>query len=474
MKNFFTNRGQPKRGALICAALLSLFCSSVVEAAQTNKPNVVFILIDDMGYADTSCYRTSGTPVVTTTNINRLASEGIRFTQYHSSAPICSPSRTALVTGSYPGRWRITSFIDNKGANRSRNMADFADPQCPTIARAFRAGGYRTGHFGKWHMGAGRNVDDAPLPQAYGFEDSLVAFEGLGNRQLYEGDSLSTLSADLNQGVINWMPKADAASNHINGAIAFLAAHTNEPCYINLWLNDVHTAWLPAAGSWTKYASVTSDVNEQKFYAVLENVDLQLGRFFAALETLQIAANTIVVYASDNGAPGDGSTAFALARNGGLRGRKGSLYEGGTRLPLIVRWPGHTPQGLVNSNSVITGVDILPSLCAMAQVALPANFIPDGEDMSPAMLGQNQIRTKPCFWWFINDTGPAVGNYHHAPPLALRVGKWKVLTDYTKSAIELYDLDADPLETSNVASAQSTMANAMADQAISSWETMPK
>lgn len=456
------------------AYIFLLLLAASISAAQTNKPNVVFILIDDMGYADTSCYRTSGTPVVATTNINRLADEGIRFTQYHSTSPICSPSRTALLSGSQPGRWRITSYLDNKSANRTRNMADFADPQMPCLARAFKAAGYKTGHFGKWHLDAGRNVDDSPLPQAYGFDESLVSFEGLGNRQLFDNDSLSTANAQLKQGILTWMPKAEAASNHINAAIAFLAAHTNEPCYINLWFNDVHTAWLPAAGTWDKYASVTSNVNEQKFYAVLENLDKQIGRFLAALDNLGLRTNTIVIYASDNGAPGDGSNAFALARNGGLRGRKGSLYEGGTRLPFVVRWPGKIPAGVVNTDSVICGVDFLPTVCALANVGLPSNYLPDGEDMSAALLGQNYARTKPIYWWFINDVGPASGNYHHAPPLAMRSGKWKVLTDYTKSVIELYDMDADPFETSDLASSQSTLANAMADQAISWWQTMPK
>jgi arylsulfatase A-like enzyme len=471
MMKLFTLLTKLTASSVFCAVLLS---GCFVATAQTNKPNVVFILIDDMGYADTSCYQTNTSPIVRTANIDRLASQGIRFTQYHSASPICSPSRTGLLTGSYPGRWRITSFINNKSANRNRKMADFADPRAPTMARAFKAAGYKTGHFGKWHMGAGRNVDDAPLPEAYGFDESLVAFEGLGNRQLFEGDSLSTASADLKQGVLHWMPKAEAASNHINAAIAFLAAHANEPCYLNLWLNDVHTAWLPAPGTWDKYAVVTTNVLEQKFYAVLENVDAQIGRFLTALDTLGIATNTIVIYSSDNGAPGDGSAAFALARNGGLRGRKGSVYEGGTRLPFIIRWPARIPQGLVNTQSVLTGVDLLPSLCSLAQVSLPSHYLPDGEDMSLAMLGQNQTRSKPVYWWFINDAGPAQGNYHHAPPLALRAGKWKVLTDYTKTAIELYDLDADPLEANNTASTQNALADSMADQAIAWWKTMPK
>ncbi len=299
-------------------------------------------------------------------------------------------------------------------------MADFADPQMPSIARAFKAAGYKTGHFGKWHLDAGRNVDDSPLPQAYGFDESLVSFEGLGNRELIEGDSLSTVNAQSKQGNIEWMPKYECGSNHVNAAIAFLTAHTNEPCYVNLWFNDVHTAWLPQAGTWDKYTNFTINVDEQKFYAVLENLDVQVGRFLKALDTLGIASNSIVIYASDNGAPGDGTTAFALARNGGLRGRKGSVYEGGTRLPFIVRWPGKVPAGRVDSSSVLTGVDFLPTFCSLASVSLPSSYIADGENMSVAILGANQSRTKPAIWWFINDTGPAVGNYHHAPPLAMR------------------------------------------------------
>lgn len=454
--------------ALICV------CACIVNAAQTNKPNVIFILIDDMGYADTSCYRTSGTPVVTTTNIDRFATQGTRFTQYHSTSPICSPSRTALLSGSQPGRWRVTSYLDNKSINRNRNMADFADPQMPSVARAFKAAGYKTGHFGKWHLDAGRNVDDSPLPQAYGFDESLVSFEGLGNRELIEGDGLSNANAQLKQGNLVWMPKYECGSNHVNAAIAFLAAHTNDPCYINLWFNDVHTAWQPQAGTWDKYTNITSNTDEQHFYAVLQNLDVQVGRFLTALDTLGIASNSIVVYASDNGAPGDGTTAFALARNGGLRGRKGSVYEGGTRLPFIVRWPGKVPAGRVDSSSILTGVDFLPTVCALANVSVPASYIPDGENMSAAILGANQSRTKSAIWWFINDTGPAVGNYHHAPPLAMRSGKWKVLTDYTKSTIELYDIDADAFETTNVASSQSAIANSMADQVIAWWQTMPK
>lgn len=451
-----------------------LLLGNNAPAAQTNKPNVIFVLVDDMGYADSSCYQTFTTPVVTTTNIDHLASEGLRFTQFYVAAPICSASRVALISGSYPGRWRITSYIATKAYNRARNMADFADPQLPTMARAFKAAGYAVGHFGKWHMGAGRNVDDAPLPEAYGYDDSVVAFEGLGNRLAYNEEGLSTANALLEQGHLVWMPKAQSASNQINAALSFITTHTNQPFYVDLWFNDVHTGWFPAPGTWQKYAAYTSNETEQKFYAVLANLDVQIGRFLTALEAMGLTTNTILVFSSDNGAPGTGSAAFALARNGGLRGKKGSLYEGGIREPFIVRWPGRIPAGVTDTQTVLDAVDLMPTLCALTKVALPSNYIPDGEDMSQAWLGQPQTRTKPLYWWYINDTGPGVGSYDHAPPLALREGNWKVLTDYTKSTIELYNLATDQFETTNLAGSQSALANSMADQLVSWWKTMPK
>ena len=131
-----------------------------------------------------------------------------------------------------------------------------------------------------------------------------------------------------------------------------------------------------------------------------------------------------------------------------------------------MRWPNKTPAGVVNTQTVLTGVDFLPTLCSLAQVPLPSNYLPDGEDMSPAILGQAQIRTKPIYWYIIN---PSSGQ-----PLAMRDGKWKVMTSSDKSTVELYDLDADPLETNNKASSQSARANSMADQLIAWWQTLPK
>ena len=174
--------------------LLTLLLTALPAVAAS--PNIVFIFIDDMGYGDLSV---TGNTEVETQHIDRLAAEGVRFTQFYVGSPICSPSRVAITTGQYPSRWLINSYLNNRRRNRERGMANFLSPQAPAVARAFRQAGYATAHFGKWHMGGGRDVYEAPTPQAYGFDESLVSFEGLGERILPPG-GLSEQSERLGKG----------------------------------------------------------------------------------------------------------------------------------------------------------------------------------------------------------------------------------------------------------------------------------
>ena len=147
---------------------IAVAVAAVVSVWAVEKPNIVFVFIDDMGYGDLSCY---GNPDIRTGNIDRLAAEGIRFKQFYVASPICSPSRVAITTGQYPARHMIHSYLNSRTRNRERGMRDFLDPSVPTVARTFQQAGYATAHFGKWHMGGGRDVRDAPLPQAYGFDE---------------------------------------------------------------------------------------------------------------------------------------------------------------------------------------------------------------------------------------------------------------------------------------------------------------
>ena len=147
------------------------------------RPNIIFVLIDDMGYGDLGCYGNTN-PRAKTPNIDRLAAEGVRFTQFSVASPLCSPSRTGLTTGQYPARWGITSYLASRAENQKRGMKQWLDPNAPTLAKMLKSAGYATGHFGKWHMGGQRDVGEAPLITEYGFDESLTQFEGLGDRVL--------------------------------------------------------------------------------------------------------------------------------------------------------------------------------------------------------------------------------------------------------------------------------------------------
>src|SRR6185312_12321810 len=192
---------------------------------------------------------------VHTDNIDRLAAGGLRFTQFYVNCPICSPSRTALLTGQYPARWKITSFLSNRKDNTERGMAQWLDPAAPTIARQLKTAGYTTGHFGKWHMGGQRDVGDAPLITAYGFDKTLTTFEGLGDRILplldaYDGKPARkyALGSDkLGHGKITWMERSTVTTGYADAALDFIknAEKDGKPFYVNLWPDDVHSPFFP-------------------------------------------------------------------------------------------------------------------------------------------------------------------------------------------------------------------------------------
>jgi uncharacterized sulfatase len=166
--------------AMILRSLLSLFLLATVAAAKA-PPNIVMVLVDDMGWGDFSCF---GNKEASTPNIDRLAKEGLQFRQFYVNSSICSPSRCALTTGQYPQRWKITSFLENRASNERRGMAQWLDPKAPALARFLQKKGYATGHFGKWHLGGQRDVDNAPAITSYGFDQSLTNFEGMGPKLL--------------------------------------------------------------------------------------------------------------------------------------------------------------------------------------------------------------------------------------------------------------------------------------------------
>jgi len=440
--------------SLALVPLLAAPLAATAAPAPTVRPNVIFVLADDMGYGDLSCY---GGPSVNTTNIDRLAAEGIRFTQFCVNSPICSPSRTALTTGQFPARWKITSYIDNRALNEQRGMAQWLDPKAPSLARFLQHNGYATGHFGKWHMGGGRDVGEAPLPTEYGFDVSLTQFEGLGDRVLplmsmpQEGEAhklpLGVASEKLGRGNVRWVKRSDVTKAFVDGALDFMQRATaqNKPFYINLWPDDVHSPFDPPPerrGDGSKHAL---------YNGVVQTMDEQLGPLFDAVRNnAKLRDNTLIIFASDNGPePGAGSS-------GPFGGAKGTLYEGGIREPFIVWGPGFVPaarHGSVNTSSLFSGVDFAPSVLALTGTPIPADIKFDGEDLSRTLLGQaTATRTHPLFWKRPPDRpGP-----HNAPfpGFAVRAGNWKLLLNDDGTTPRLYNLYNDPGETDNLAAAQ--------------------
>lgn len=432
----------------IASFVLALCVSSSLHAAgdpaPAEKPNILFILTDDMGVGDLSAYggRQGETP-----NLDRLAREGTRFDQFYVASPICSPSRAAFATGLFPGRVRINSFLHERSGNRQCEQADWLDPKWPTLARALQQAGYATAHFGKWHLGGGRDVQDAPTPASYGFDEFHLNREGIGPR--FEDHGSAKVPAPNSEDGKKYF-RYDFTKYWVDRGIDFIRRHKDGPFYLELWPQDVHTPHTPDEESLGRVTAPGLPPNQNNFRAVLNEYDRQIGRLLDALREMGLEKDTIVVFSSDNGP----DPSFGDARTLGLRGMKKSLYEGGVREPFFVRWPEKIPAGKVNSSTVLAAVDYFPTVCALAGVKPPEGASFDGEDMSRSWLGGDAARTKPLFWEY----GRKPKGYKYpedphdkSPNVAVREGNWKLLVQADGTGPELYDLSTDPNETKNVA-----------------------
>ncbi|MDG2222374.1 MAG: sulfatase-like hydrolase/transferase, partial [Rubripirellula sp.] len=391
--------------------------------AAENQPNIITVFIDDMGWSDLSCFGGKGT---TTENIDRLASEGLRFTNFYVNSPICSPSRVALTTGQYPQRHRITSYLANRRQNRSRGMAQWLDAKSPTLARSLQQAGYATGHFGKWHMGGQRDVGNAPLIRDYGFDRSLTNFEGLGPRILplkdaYDGKSPKKHdlgSAALGRGTIRWEDRSKITTAFVDETLEFIdhAQVTGQPFFVNVWPDDVHSPFFPPK----VLRSETDESKRELYYAVLDAMDQQLGKLFDRVrEDPTLRENTLILVMSDNGhEDGAGSS-------DPLRGSKSLLYEGGIRSPLIVWGPAFLAEkmpGVTNSESILCALDINRSLYSFAGINPDDGVQLDGQDVMPTLLGESMVgRREPIFWRRPPDRPGTAGEDN--PDLAVRDGR---------------------------------------------------
>ncbi|MFT5497389.1 MAG: arylsulfatase A-like enzyme [Kiritimatiellia bacterium] len=448
----------------IFIALLLAFTMSL----EARKPNIVFFYIDDMGYADPSCF---GNPIVKTPRIDQLAKEGIKLTNYYSNSPICSPSRVAVTTGQFPGRWKIHSYLNSRAGNASRGMRDYLDASAPTTAKKLQAAGYATAHFGKWHMGGGRDVDDAPLPTEYGFDETLVAFEGLGDRLL---TNPKNASVNLGRGEISFCTRAVKTEKYTDRTIDFIQRNKDQPFYVRLFPNDVHDPHDPAEGSTRKWEAQSESSYDHRFFAVLEEMDRQLGRVIDCVEALGLSEDTLFIFTSDNG-PTDWPKYYKQVKQppgftGPFFGRKWSLYEGGVRMPFIARWKGTIPAGVTDDTSIVSAIDLSPTFCHFAGVEVPAAERLDGFDASEVLLGRKWKRPQPVFWQY---GGPHArlkpGKLEYiSPSFAIRDGDWKFLVNPDGSEAQLFHLPDDPGEQHNRAAREPERTKTL-QAALAGW-----
>ena len=418
--------------------------------------NVVFLLADDLGWGDLSCY---GNRRFRTPHLDRLAAEGTLFTHYYQAGSVCSPSRAALMTGKYPAELRIHGHLATPQQNAQRDMPNHLDPAVPTLARLLRQAGYKTIHIGKWHLG---RPNDAPQGLSlYGFDVARWIDCQEGDRNLWGIQERPQASREL-----------------IDAAIAEIEAHRSGPFYCQVWFNDPHAPLAPSPEQMATFRRQTPEGFTSPFMvyaATVVEMDRQIGRLMQKLKELGLEDRTIIVFSSDNG-PEDidiGNAAWsAYGSAGPLRGRKRSLYEGGIRVPLIVRGPT-VPAGRVDDRSVICGVDFLPTVCELAGWEIPAEVREGirGQSMAAAWRGEETPRSQPLFWeWRFRIFNHP---WNRSPLLAVREGDWKLLLNPDQSRVELYDIRQDPGEQNNLADRHPEITARLAEKAITWQKTLP-
>ena len=438
---------------LVLLVLMVLIVDDRVSAAEPSPPNIVLIMADDLGYGDLGCY---GNTINHTPHIDSLAAGGIRFTDFHSNGPMCSPTRAALLTGLYQSRFgrRFESALS--GARKDRGLP----LEAITIAEVLRDAGYSTACFGKWHLGY-----EAPyLPTHQGFDvfrgllsgdgDYHTHIDRSGNKDWWQDDAIA-----MEEGYTT-----DLLTEH---TVNFIDRHRDRPFFLYLPHLAVHFPWQGpddpphrrAGVSYLKdkWGVITDSSNiRPHLKSMIESLDKSVGDVVAAIEQHRIAENTLVIFISDNGGYRDYAGGFKnISDMGPLRGQKGQLYEGGHRVPAIVSWPNKI-QASVCRETAMT-FDLFPTIAKLAGVD-PADFIgPDGVDLRRLLFDSQPLSvSRPLFW-------------RMGTSKAIRQGRYKLCLIGDK-APELYDLDADVGETNNLAASHPKLV-ARLSELLATWES---
>ena len=444
-----TRRNFLKQTGLLSISLLASGCS--LYKKKQKKPNIIFIMADDLGYGHLGCY---GQKIIQTPNIDRLANEGMRFTQAYSGCSVCAPSRCTLMTGYHAGHISVRG--NGGGVSLLENDV--------TIAEVLKKAGYITGLFGKWGLGEEGTVG---IPNKKGFDEFFGYLHQL-HAQFYYPEFLwdNTTKFTIPENV-NMQRKIYSHDLIMDRALNFIHSHRDDPFFLYLPVAIPHHEFIAPSETLQMYSGKFEETplnhwrdgyalpKEPKatFAAMVTHMDKSISELMALLKELNLDEDTIVFFTSDNGAAhGPLENPEFFNASGRLRGYKGSLYEGGIRVPMIVRWPGHIKSSSV-SDHVTYFPDMMPTL---AELADAAQFVPDniaGLSIVQTLLQKEQQKKHSVLYWEDVD-------YQRVPPYqvipetlqqAIRMGQWKAVKNNPHDPIELYDLSTDSAEKNNVA-----------------------
>lgn len=448
-------------------ALASETESADAPCGERRRPNIVLILVDDLGWRDVGCY---GSNFYETPTLDRLATEGMLFTDAYAAAPVCSPTRASLLTGKYPARVGVTQWIGGHGVGRLSDVPYF--PFLPsgeyTLARALRDAGYQTWHVGKWHLGARES-----WPDRHGFDVNIGGCEwGSPTHGYFSPYGCPTLTEG-------------AAGEYLTDrltdeAIALIGSSDGRPFFLNFWTYAVHIPIEAPLLLVDKYRDKARRLGLDKvdpfdegepfpfwqkrglrvqrrrlqsdpaYAAMVENLDWNIGRLLASLERAGHSEDTVVVFTSDNGglATAEGSPTC----NAPLAEGKGWMYDGGLREPLIIRWPD-VVKPRSRTCEVVTTPDFYPTLLEAAGLPLQPEQHEDGKSFYPLLRGEPHERG-PIFWHY-----PHYSNQGGEPAAAVREGRWKLIRFYDGPREELYNLDDDLSESNDLATKEPEVAS---------------
>ena len=433
-------------------------------AVSPQPRNVVLFLIDDLGWRDLGCY---GSDYYKTPHVDRLAREGGRFTDAYAACPVCSPTRAAILTGKYPARLLLTDWLPSGRWNpyarlRSGRFVRSLPLEEETLAETFRAGGYETAHIGKWHLGG----PPFSLPEHHGFDVNIGgnAHGAPGSYfHPYAGDwAIPTTGLRATWNVLDDGADGEYLTDRLTDeAVRFIDRSHAKPFFLYIPHYGVHTPLQGKPDVVARYAAVPEADRQgtPDYAAMVESVDDSVGRVLAALEARGLAETTVVIFTSDNGG-------FARATsNAPLRANKGSCYEGGIRVPLIIRWPGVATPGSVIAEPV-TSTDLYPTCLAAAGLPLRPGQHVDGQNLEPLLRGTG-FPARPALYWHF----PHYNEHPSSVPASvIRKGSWKLIETFDPEGLELYDLEHDIGERHNLAAEKPSVAAELAAD-LAAWRS---